>query len=164
MDLILKYSGTKIPEGMGRFEFLQSKIDELLVLNQSTDSTKEEKDKVISIDQLKEFAAAGKARQFMMVIESPELKSAITAFMEKNPKIDGNFQDWNDSRKYITFQAFGKDQSGNYQFVIDGLDEGLIYPKIYKVYLKKEEPLKSGKYVKAAPAPFKVKIKSVNKK
>ena len=43
MDLILKYSGTKIPEGQGRFDFLQSKIDQLLVINQTADTTDGEK-------------------------------------------------------------------------------------------------------------------------
>ena len=51
MKLLLKYSDAEIPKGMGKFDFLQDKIEKLLVVNRNED-TKDEDTESISVEDL----------------------------------------------------------------------------------------------------------------
>ena len=134
MKLLLKYSDAEIPKGLGRIDFLQGKIDQLLVINQKED-TEDEEGENIPFDTLKKMV--GKTIK-MKYEPNPTLKkdNQMKEFIGLSKGIlSGKIVKMNDSKKYIIFEAFG--DGGRFQFVIP-TPKGLTYPKTYKVRVRKE--------------------------
>ena len=136
MRLLLKYSDAEIPKGLGKIDFLQGKIDQLLVINQKEDSEEGEETTTIPFEKVKK-----------MLGKNMKIKYSPNAILKKdnemrefiglsNGILSGNIVKINESKKYIIFEAFG--DGGRFQFVIP-TPEGLTYPKTYKVRVRKKE-------------------------
>lgn len=160
--------GSKLPKGKSNFDFLQSKLDDLLVVNkgETTDSTEEGEETTISVDNLKEFAADPNKRFDIKFIPGTDMKNKLSQFIDANKKgLSGNFLKHNPSAGYIEFRAFDRGKNENLQFVIFGVDKGLSYPKTYKKVVVKYKD-NNGKWVDKFPGQgkFSMKIDDITKK
>jgi len=161
--------GSKVPEGKSKFDFLQSKLDDLLVINKGDigDSTSDEDIETISVDELKEFAAAKKGRTFIIKFTPGEtIKNKMGEFIDANKAgLQGHFVEHNPGKGYVIFQAHGIQNSGVRQFVIFNVGKGLSYPKTYKkVFIKSQDEDKKWADMFPGEGKMTIKIKDVTKK
>ena len=160
--------GSKLPAGKSNFDFLQSKLDNLLVVNkgETTADSEEEDVKTISVDNLKEYAADHNKKFIIKFTPYSDMKSKLSQFIDANKQgLSGNFLKHNPQKGYIEFRAFDKGGNENLQFVIFGIDKGLSYPKTYKKVVVKVKD-KNDKWVDKFPreGKFTMKINDVTKK
>ena len=162
MKTLLKYSDGNIPKGLGKFEFLQGKIDDLLVVNQKEGSDDEEGAKNIPLDKLKNMGGKNIKIKYTpndILKSDPKMKTFIQ--MSKGI-LKGKFNTPPVSGKGdLEIIFYGDDESGVYKFIMPA-KKGLSYPKWHEIRIMElDETDNKFKFLYAHKPKFKIKITDV---
>ena len=157
MKGLVTIADAEIPKNMGKFDFLQSKIDQLLVINTKADSDDEE-EKVLPLDKLLKMEGDKFKISFSPDKKLKEDKNLNEFISKSGGVLSGEIFNINESSKYFEFATYG--EGGRFMFVIPFTREGLVYPKTYSVKVKEKRNGNWEKLYDYDPG-FKIKIKNI---
>ena len=157
MKGLVTIANAEIPKNMGKFDFLQSKIDQLLVINTKADSDDEE-EKVLPLDKLLKMEGDKFKISFSPNKKLKEDKNLNEFISKSGGVLSGEIFNINESSKYFEFATYG--EGGRFMFVIPFTREGLVYPKTYSVKVKEKRNGNWEKLYDYDPG-FKIKIKNI---